>query len=41
MTAIGEPVLCAVNGACVGGGAELVCFADLVIAADTTKASWR
>ena len=35
MTAIGAPVLCAVNGACVGGGAELVCFADLVIAADT------
>ena len=35
MTAIGAPVLCAVNGASVGGGAELVCFADLVIAADT------
>ncbi len=35
MTAIGAPVLCAVNGACVGGGAELFCFADLVIAADT------
>ena len=35
VTAIGAPVLCAVNGACVGGGAELVCFADLVIAADT------
>ncbi len=35
MTTIGTPVVCAVNGVCVGGGAELICFADLVIAADT------
>jgi 2-ketocyclohexanecarboxyl-CoA hydrolase len=35
MTTIGAPVVCAVNGAAVGGGAELICFADLVIAADS------
>jgi enoyl-CoA hydratase/carnithine racemase len=35
MTTIGAPVVCAVNGAAVGGGAELTCFADLVIAADS------
>jgi enoyl-CoA hydratase/carnithine racemase len=29
----GKPVVCSVHGACVGGGAELVTFADLVIAA--------
>ena len=37
MTAMGTPVVCAVNGVCVGGGAELACFADLVIAADTAS----
>ena len=29
-----KPVVCAVQGACIGGGAELITFADLVIAAD-------
>jgi enoyl-CoA hydratase/carnithine racemase len=32
---IGKPVLFAVHGACVGGGAELALFADLVIADET------
>lgn len=32
MLALDKPVVCAVQGACVGGGAELVCFADLVLA---------
>jgi enoyl-CoA hydratase/carnithine racemase len=30
-----KPVLCAVQGACVGGGAELVTFADIVIAGES------
>lgn len=30
-----KPVLCSVRGACVGGGAELVTFADLVVAGDS------
>jgi enoyl-CoA hydratase/carnithine racemase len=30
--ALGKPVVCAVQGACVGGGAEFTLFADLVIA---------
>src|SRR5437879_1401796 len=30
----GVPVICAVNGACVGGGAELSLFCDYVIAAE-------
>jgi enoyl-CoA hydratase/carnithine racemase len=34
MTNLGVPVICAVNGACVGGGAELAMFADYIIAAD-------
>lgn len=34
ITGIDKPVLCAVNGLCVGGGAELVLFCDLVIAAE-------
>ncbi len=29
---LGKPVVCAVQGACVGGGAELSTFADLVVA---------
>ena len=29
---LGKPVVCAVQGACVGGGAEFTTFADLVIA---------
>jgi enoyl-CoA hydratase/carnithine racemase len=29
---LGKPVVCAVQGACVGGGAELTTFADLVVA---------
>src|SRR5215218_10063561 len=32
MLALGKPVVCAVHGACVGGGAELTTFADIVIA---------
>jgi enoyl-CoA hydratase/carnithine racemase len=31
---IGVPVICAVNGGCVGGGAELSLFCDYVIAAE-------
>jgi enoyl-CoA hydratase/carnithine racemase len=30
--ALGKPVVCSVQGACVGGGAEFTTFADLVIA---------
>jgi enoyl-CoA hydratase/carnithine racemase len=30
--ALGKPVVCSVHGACVGGGAELSTFADIVIA---------
>lgn len=33
--ALDKPVICAVQGACVGGGAELVTFADLVIAGES------
>jgi enoyl-CoA hydratase/carnithine racemase len=32
MLSIGKPVVCAIQGACVGGGAELMTFADFVIA---------
>lgn len=35
MLALEKPVVCGVQGACVGGGAELVCFADLVLAAES------
>ena len=35
MLALDKPVVCAVQGACVGGGAELVCFADLVVAGES------
>jgi len=34
ITQMDKPVLCAVNGLCVGGGVEIACFCDLVIAAD-------
>lgn len=30
-----KPVVCAVHGACVGGGAELTTFADLVVAGES------
>jgi enoyl-CoA hydratase/carnithine racemase len=33
--ALSKPVVCAVQGACVGGGAEFTMFADLVIADET------
>ena len=33
--ALSKPVVCAVQGACVGGGAEFTTFADLVIADET------
>jgi enoyl-CoA hydratase/carnithine racemase len=32
---VGKPVVCGVHGACVGGGAELVTFADYVIAEES------
>jgi enoyl-CoA hydratase/carnithine racemase len=32
MVSMGKPVVCAIQGACVGGGAELMTFADFVIA---------
>jgi enoyl-CoA hydratase/carnithine racemase len=32
MLALGKPVICAIQGACIGGGAELMTFADFVIA---------
>ena len=35
MLSLDKPVVCAVRGACVGGGAELVCFADIVLAAES------
>jgi enoyl-CoA hydratase/carnithine racemase len=35
MLALDKPVVCAVRGACVGGGAELITFADLVVAAES------
>jgi enoyl-CoA hydratase/carnithine racemase len=35
IVAIDKPVVCAVQGACVGGGAELMTFADYVIADET------
>jgi enoyl-CoA hydratase/carnithine racemase len=34
MTDLGAPVICKVNGLCVGGGAELMLFSDVVIAAE-------
>lgn len=34
MLHVDKPIICAVNGLCVGGGAELMLFADLVIASD-------
>jgi 2-ketocyclohexanecarboxyl-CoA hydrolase len=33
--ALDKPVVCAVHGACVGGGAELITFADIVIAGES------
>jgi enoyl-CoA hydratase/carnithine racemase len=33
--ALDKPVVCAVHGACVGGGAELITFADLVLAGES------
>ena len=35
MLALGKPVICAIQGACVGGGAELSTFADYVVADET------
>lgn len=35
MLGLGKPVICAIQGACVGGGAELSLFADYVIADET------
>lgn len=35
IVAIDKPVVCAVQGACIGGGAELMTFADYVIADET------
>jgi enoyl-CoA hydratase/carnithine racemase len=32
VVALGQPVVCAVQGACVGGGAELMTFADYAVA---------
>lgn len=37
MTALDKPVVCAVQGACVGGGAELITFADLVLAGESAS----
>jgi len=37
ITQMDKPVLCAVNGLCVGGGVEITCFCDLVIAADNAS----
>jgi enoyl-CoA hydratase/carnithine racemase len=34
ITQMDKPVLCAVNGLCVGAGVEIACFCDLVIAVD-------
>lgn len=34
MSMLSKPVICQVHGACVGGGAEMVLFADLIIAAE-------
>jgi enoyl-CoA hydratase/carnithine racemase len=34
MLRLDKPVVCAVNGACVGGGAELITFADIVVAGE-------
>jgi enoyl-CoA hydratase/carnithine racemase len=33
--ALDKPVVCAVHGACVGGGAELTTFADIVVAGES------
>jgi enoyl-CoA hydratase/carnithine racemase len=35
LLALDKPVVCAVHGACVGGGAELVTFADIVVAGES------
>jgi enoyl-CoA hydratase/carnithine racemase len=35
MLTMGKPVICSIQGACVGGGAELMTFADFVIADET------
>jgi enoyl-CoA hydratase/carnithine racemase len=35
IVAMDKPVVCAVHGACVGGGAELATFADYVVADET------
>jgi enoyl-CoA hydratase/carnithine racemase len=35
IVAMDKPVVCAVHGACVGGGAELMTFADYVVADET------
>jgi enoyl-CoA hydratase/carnithine racemase len=33
--ALDKPVVCAVHGACIGGGAELITFVDVVVAAES------
>jgi enoyl-CoA hydratase/carnithine racemase len=35
MLALDKPVVCAVHGACVGGAAELITFADIVVAGES------
>jgi enoyl-CoA hydratase/carnithine racemase len=35
IVAMDKPVVCAVHGACVGGGAELMTFTDYVLADET------
>lgn len=36
-----KPVVCAVNGICIGGAAEIACFCDLVVASDNASFSFN